>query len=133
MLYLLFIFNKVRIVFVCSDQFKPQRLKSDPLYKNEFEYKSLKSLLLANSEPSFNDASAVDGLFEGFFLPLTTLVVVLSAVAIFVLWRYYCWRAKAKQGFIAFGKKKTVGGIKKSFTYMLKHNSRLHSAGGYNL
>jgi len=118
---------------VFSDQFKPQKLKSDPLYKNKFEYERLQSLLLANSKKSFNKASVVHGLFEELFLSVIILVVVLCTVAIFVLWRYYCWRTKAKQGFIALGKKKTVSGIKMSFMYMLKKNSRLQAASGYNL
>lgn len=106
-------------------------MESDPSYNDENEYEWLQSL--AASSNSSNETLAIEGLFSGFFLPLTILAVVLSIVAIFVLWRYYCWRAKAKQGLIALGKKKTVGGIKKSFMYVLKHNSRLQSAGGYNL
>lgn len=106
-------------------------MKTDPSYKDENEYIWLQSLA-ANSKVS-NETLAIEELFTGFFLPMTTLAIVLSIVAIYILWRYYCWRAKAKQGLIALGKKKTVGGIKKSFMYMLKHNSRLQSAGGYNL
>lgn len=113
-----------------SDDYKPQKLKTDPSYNNVNEYIWLQSLA-ANSTVS--ETLAIEGLFTGFFLPLTTLAFVLSVVAIFILWRYYCWRAKAKQGLIALGKKKTVGGIKRSFMYMLKHNSRLQSASGYNL
>lgn len=114
-----------------SDIYKPQTLKSDPNYNNENEDEWLQSL--AASSKSSNETLAIEGLFTGFFLPLTTLAIVLSLVAIFVLWKYYCWRAKAKQSLIALGKKKTVGGIKKSFMFVLKHNSRLQSAGGYNL
>lgn len=107
--------------------YKPQKLKTDPSYKDGNEYKLLQ-LLVANSNAS-NEALVVEGLF----FPLTTLVVVLSVVAMFILWRYYCWRAKAKQSLIALGKKKTVGGIKKSLKYVLKQNSRLQSTSGYNL
>lgn len=110
-----------------SDEYRPQKLKIDPFYKDGNEFKLFQSLV-ANSNVS-NEVLAI----EGFFLPLTTLAIVLSVVAIFILWRYYYWRAKAKQSLIALGKKKTVGGIKKSFKYMLKHNSRLQSASGYNL
>jgi hypothetical protein len=106
-------------------------LKSDPSYNDENEYEWLQSL--AASSKSSNEIILTEGLFTGFFLPLTTLAIVLSMVAIYVLWRYYCWRAKAKQGLIALGKKKTVGGIKKSFMYVLNHNSRLQSSSGYNL
>lgn len=114
-----------------SDKYKPQKLKSDPSFKNVNENEWLQSL--AGSSKVSNETLAIDGFFTGFFLPLTTFGIVLSLVAILVLWKYYCWRAKAKQGLIALGKKKTVGGIKKSFKYVLKHNSRLQSAGGYNL
>ncbi|CAI6348863.1 unnamed protein product [Macrosiphum euphorbiae] len=114
-----------------SDNYKPQKLKTDPSYKDENEYVWLQSL--AASSKVQNETLAIEGFFTGFFLPLTTLAIVLSIVAIFILWRYYCWRAKAKQGLIALGKKKTVGGIKKSFMYMLNHNSRIQSARGYNL
>jgi len=107
-------------------------LKSDPSFKEELEYKWLQSLLV-NSKASFNEPVVIDGFFTGFVLPLTIFAIVLFVVAIFVLWRYYCWRAKAKQGLIALGKKKTVGGIKRSLMYMLKHNNRLQSASGYNL
>jgi len=114
-----------------SDNYKPQKLKTDPSYKDENEYVWLQSL--AASSKVSNETLAIEGFFTGFFLPITTLAIVLSIVAIFILWRYYCWRAKAKQGLIALGKKKTVGGIKKSFMYMLNHNSRIQSARGYNL
>lgn len=106
-------------------------MKNDPSYNDENEYEWLQSLTV--SSKLSNKTLATEGLFTGFFLPLTTLAIVLTMVAIYVLWKYYCWRAKAKQGLIALGKKKTVGGIKKSFMYVLNHNSRLQSAGGYNL
>lgn len=118
-------------IYFSSDQFKPQKLKFDPSYKYENEYEWFHSLA-ANSKES-NEMLTTEGLFTGFFLPLTTVAILLFVVAIFILWRYYCWRAKAKQGLIALGKKKTVGGIKKSFMYLLKHNSRIQSASGYNL
>lgn len=123
------IFNKH--IYFFSDQFKPQKLKFDPSYnyENEYEWFHLQAVNLKES----NEMLANEGLFTGFFLPLTTVAILLSVVAIFVLWRYYCWRAKAKQGLIALGKKKTVSGIKKSFMYVLKHNSRIQSASGYNL
>lgn len=121
----------IEFINLFSDDYKPQKLKIDPSYKDENKYVWLQSL--AASSKVSNETLTFDGFFTGFFLPLTTLAVVLSIVAIFILWRYYCWRAKAKQGLIALGKKKTVGGIKKSFMFMLKHNSRLQSAGGYNL
>lgn len=118
-------------VILSSDDYKPQKLKSDPSYKDENEYEWLQSLTM-DSRVS-NETLAFEGFFTGFFLPLTTLSIVLFIVAIFVLWRYYCWRSKAKQGLIAIGKKKTIGGIKRSFMYVFHHNSRLQSAGGYNL
>lgn len=112
-----------------SEDFKPQKLKSDPSCKDENEW--LQSLAV-NTKTS-NEILAINGFYTGFFLPLTIIAVVLSVVAFFVLWKYYCWRAKAKQGLLALGKKKTVGGIKKSFMFLLKHNRRLQSARGYNL
>lgn len=118
-------------IYFSSDQFKPQKLKFDPTYKYEKEYEWFQSEVVNIKES--NEMLAIEGLFTGFFLPLTTVAILLSVVAIFVLWRYYCWRAKAKQGLIALGKKKTVGGIKKSFMYVVKHNSRIQSASGYNL
>lgn len=114
-----------------SEDFKPQKLKSDPSYKDENKNKWLQSLAVKTKVAT--ETLAINGFFTGFFLPLSIIAVVLSVVAIFVLWRYYCWRAKAKQGLIALGKKKTVCGIKKSFMFLLKHNSRLQSARGYNL
>lgn len=114
-----------------SDEYKPQKLKTDPSYKDENDYEWLQLLSMNSIAP--NEALPINGFSAGFFLHLTTLVMVLSIVAIFILWKYYCWRAKAKQRLITLGKKKTVGGIKKSFMYMLKHNNRLQSAGGYNL
>ncbi|XP_050419882.1 membrane-bound transcription factor site-1 protease isoform X2 [Adelges cooleyi] len=114
-----------------SDDYKPQKLKSD-ITNEEDEMEWLQSLL-RNSKIVPEEVEEFNGLFGGIFFPLTILATVLSVVAIFVIWKYYCWRAKAKQGLISLSKKKTVGGIKKSFTYLLKHNSRLQSTSGYNL
>lgn len=115
-----------------SDEYRPQKLKSDPSYENKNDIEWLQLLAAANSNMS-TEEYAVEGLFTGFFLPLTIVIVILFAVTVFILWRYYCWRTRAKQGLISRGKKKTVGGIKKSLMYMLKHNNRLQSIGGYNL
>lgn len=106
-------------------------MKCDPSYKDENEYEWLQSLSV-NSIVS-NEALPIEGFITEFFMPLMTFIVILFIVAILVLWKYYCWRTKAKQRLITLGKKKTVGGIKKSFMYMLKHNNRLQSASGYNL
>lgn len=114
-----------------SDDYKPQKLKSDPSYKDLNNYEWLQSL--DTNSNVFDESLPVEGFFTGFLLPLTIFAFMLSVVAVFILWRYYCWRAKAKQGLIALSKKKTVGGIKKSFMYMLKHNSRPQSAKKFDL
>lgn len=110
--------------FESSDQYKPQKLKSN-LSEDELDYEWLQSLI-TNLKTTTDETSAVDGFFAGLVLFMTMFAFGLcSTVAILVLWRYYCWRSKTKQSLIALGKKKTVGGIKKSFTYMLKPNRRL--------
>lgn len=117
--------------YLFSDEYKPQKLKYDPSYEDENEYVWLQ--LISENSITSDEILPIEGFNTGFIMSLMTLVVMLFIVAIFVLWKYYCWRTKAKQRLITLGKKKTVGGIKKSFKYMLKHSSRLQSAGGYNL
>lgn len=119
------------MIILFSDEYRPQKLKSDLFYENEDFFDWLQ--LLATNSNASADEPPVKGLFTGFFLYLSTVVIILSAVTLLILWRYYCRRVKTKQHLISRSKKKTVGGIKKSLMYMLKYNNRLQAVGGYNL
>jgi len=105
-------------------------LKSDPSYEIDNDIEWLQLLAVNSNEPA--EEVVVKRSFTGFFFSLTVFIVMLSMVIICFLCRC-CWRVKAKQSIISRGKKKTVGGIKKSLMYVLKHNDRLQSIGGYNL